>query len=210
MSSPCIRQYTYFSGTINNPEENDFILVRNPNEKYIRQLIWTNEVGAEGTPHIQMYVRFFRNQTLNFLHKLYPRGHFKPIDKDDYNENAQRYVQKDDETTRGKHVITTNEAIPEMERIMMDMFVAIRSTNIHGNSKPRSPNLRQCLRLEEDKAVMNKLYLSKMFVSPMWERLFDRFQDVYWNIACNTVLYPGRMEVGNIDSEDEDEFNDED
>lgn len=210
MSKPCIQQFTYFSLTLNNPDENDMLIIRNPNDKYVKQFIYTPEQGKEGTTHCQCWLRLFRNNSLVFVKKLYPRAHIKGITKDDYNENTQQYAQKNDETTRGKHTITTNESIPEMEKIMVDMFIAIRTANVHGNSKPRSPNLRQCLRLEEDKAVVNRLHLSKMFVAPTWERLYERFHEVYWQMACDIVVRPTILEQGNVDSEDEDCFEDDD
>jgi len=82
-----LEQYTYWSMTLNNPTESEMVLVRNPNEKYIRQFVWTPEVGEkEGTPHIQGWIRMQRNVSKTVLIKLYPRASFRPIDKDQYNE----------------------------------------------------------------------------------------------------------------------------
>ena len=95
-------QFTYWSMTLNNPTDSEMVLIRNPNEKYIRQFVWTPEEGEEtGTPHIQGWLRLQRNQSLSFLKKLYPRAMFKGIEKDEYNENTHNYAQKNDGTERG-------------------------------------------------------------------------------------------------------------
>ena len=113
-----IEQYTYWSVTINNPDENDYLIMRNPNDKYIRSLVWTPEVGEEGTEHIQAWIRLQRNQSLAFVKKLYPRAHLKPTDKDMYNENSHQYAQKNDETTAGNHHVVLNDPLPGADTIL--------------------------------------------------------------------------------------------
>lgn len=56
------------------------------------------------------------------MKRLYPRANFKAITKDDYNENSHDYAQKNDETTRGKHVISTTEALQTIETIMVKVI----------------------------------------------------------------------------------------
>ena len=109
---------TCWSMVINNPEDNDFTLVRQMNKDYIRQLIWTPEVGKDGTPHIQAYVRLQKQQRMSFIKKLFPRGHFKSITKDEYDLNTQTYVQKNDQTTAGQHSNTVNDPIPSVDSLL--------------------------------------------------------------------------------------------
>jgi len=109
---------TCWSMVINNPEDNDFTLVRQMNKDYIRQLIWTPEVGKDGTPHIQAYVRLQKQQRMSFIKKLFPRGHFKSITKDEYDLNTQTYVQKNDQTTAGLHSNTVNDPIPSVDSLL--------------------------------------------------------------------------------------------
>lgn len=117
MPSTAVQQFTYWSMTWNNPDDRMMVLIRNPNQKYVRECVWTLEEGEQGTPHIQAWLRLQRNQTLSFVRKLYPGGHFKPCAKDEYNENTHTYAQKQDETTRGYHVITINDPIPTAESV---------------------------------------------------------------------------------------------
>lgn len=117
MPPTSLQQYTYWSMTWNNPDDTAFVLIRNPNSKYVRECVWTLEEGEQGTPHIQAWIRLQRNQTLAFVKKLYPGGHFKYIAKDEYNENTHTYAQKNDETTRGAHIITLNDPIPNVESV---------------------------------------------------------------------------------------------
>lgn len=99
--------------TINNPSEEMMVLVRNPNQDYIRQLIWTAEEGEEGTPHIQAYLKLIKQQRMSFVKKLYPSGHFQPISAAEYQRNCVDYAQKEDETTVGAHVNTLADTIAD-------------------------------------------------------------------------------------------------
>jgi len=89
------------------------VLVRNPNQDYIRQLIWTAEEGEEGTPHIQAYLKLIKQQRMSFVKKLYPTGHFQPISAAEYLRNCVDYAQKEDETTVGAHVNTLSDTIAD-------------------------------------------------------------------------------------------------
>lgn len=102
---------TCWSMTLNNPTEEMMVLVRNPNQDYIRQLIWTAE--EESTPHIQAYVKLIKQQRMSFIKKLYPGGHFQPISSAEYLRNAVDYAQKEDDTTRGAHVNTLADTIAD-------------------------------------------------------------------------------------------------
>lgn len=185
-----IEQYTYWSVTINNPDENDYVLVRNPNPKYIRELVWTPEVGGEKqTPHIQAWVRLQRNQSMSFLSKLYPRGHFKHCDKDVYNENCHQYAQKNDETTAGNHHITLNDPLPANDTLLYQVlqrsFERLIETNKdlrdHFNYEGAYDVIQRiCLKqldttLTERLMVTEKSGLEKIFCSPAYDRMKQKF-----------------------------------
>lgn len=108
---------------INNPTENDYALVRNGYPDYVRELVWTTEVGKDGTEHIQAYVKLQRSQRMSFIKKLFPRGHFKPIDKAEYDLNTRRYAQKDDDTTAGQHRQTFNDPIPANDTLLYQVVL---------------------------------------------------------------------------------------
>lgn len=198
----CVEQYTYWGVTINNPDENDLVLVRHPNEKYIRTFVYTHEQGKEGTPHIQGYMRLFRNQTLTFVKKLFPRASFKPLKKDDYELNTRNYVQKDDDTTRSPH-IQINNAI-ETDALAMIMKVLetyateypktverLRCRHmLLDDSYPQSDDdeckyafLRDQIKNYENQMVEEKPYLARLFVSPSYDRMLQRFwRNFLWHI----------------------------
>lgn len=176
-----IQQYTYWSVTINNPDENDMVLVRNPNDKYVRQFIYTLEEGAEGTPHVQGWCRLHRNQTLTFMKRLYPRANLKPITKDDYNENSHDYAQKNDETTRGKHVISTTETLQTIETIMV---IVINKMIDEQNEHPYEPIDLEIGRLEVQKDMVRLDYRNaKFFVSAVYKSMWREYgHEMYQNI----------------------------
>lgn len=194
MASPVVQQYTYFSVTINNPDENDLLIVRNPNDKYIRQCIWTHEQGQEGTPHVQMWVRMYRNNSLSLLKKLYPRGHIKGCSKDEYNENTHAYAQKDDDTTRGKHVITSNGLPPDVVTVLQEVIERLirRLPNPKWYCEVNSLQFKQnwgdvhiARESEEENMVAEKPHLAKLFVSSTYKQIVQRFFQVLWDSQIN-------------------------
>lgn len=197
-----VEQYTYWGFTINNPEENDFVLVRNANEKYIRNLVYTHEEGEEGTPHIQGYIRLFRNQTLTFVKRLFPRANFRPLKKDEYELNMRNYVQKDDDTTRSPHVQINNQI--ETDALSMIMAVLTKYSDQYPKTAERLRRrdlplddaystsdsdevkysfLRDQMVHYENDMVTEKPYLAKLFTSPSYDRMLQRFwRNFLWNI----------------------------
>lgn len=184
-----IEQYTYWSVTINNPDENDYLIVRNPNEKYVRSLVWTPEVGEEGTQHIQAWVRLQRNQSLAFVKKLYPRAHLKPTDKDAYNENSHQYAQKNDETTAGNHHITLHDPLPANDTLLYKVFeqsfdrLLERDARLADHYKREGVwdiiqriNLKQlwCDIIERE-MIMERSGLEKIFISPAYEKMKAKY-----------------------------------
>jgi len=184
-----IEQYTYWSMTINNPDENDYLIVRNPNSKYVRELVWTQEVGEEGTEHIQAWLRLQRNQTLSFVKKIYPRGHFKHCDKDAYNENCHQYAQKNDDTTTGNHHITLNDPLPANDtllykvleegfELLMKHDSMVKLWYDEGgirNVIPRININRLYTDVVERDMIMTKTGLEKIFISPAYEKMKSKY-----------------------------------
>lgn len=188
-----IEQYTYWSVTINNPDENDYLIVRNPNDKYIRSLVWTPEEGEEGTPHIQAWVRLQRNQSLAFVKKLYPRAHLKPVDKDVYNENTHQYAQKNDETTVGNHHITINDPLPAADSILykvldqawdrlLESDAFLKDRLMHSDSSLYGEVFDVNLTLKkldtafiERRMIMERSGLEKIFCSPSYEKMKTKY-----------------------------------
>lgn len=212
-----VEQYTYWGVTINNPDENDLVLVRTPNEKYIRSFVYTHECGKEGTPHIQGYMRLFRNQTLTFVKKLFPRASFKALRKDEYELNTCNYVQKDDETTRSPHV-QINNAI-ETDALAMIMAVLDkycqeypktaerlrRKDLLLDDAYPSSDDekvkyefLRDRMKLYENDMVTERPYLAKLFTSPSYDRMLERF----WRNFLLHIYYKHAPEENRLQTPD--------
>lgn len=169
---------TYWSMTINNPDDNDAILVRNPNEKYIRQLVWTVEEGEDGTEHVQGWIRLQRNQSMAFVKKLYPRAHLKPITKDEYNENCHDYAQKDDDTTRGAHVISLNDPLPAVDTILYRVLEQVYERSTADDKLIGKISVNDMLRLThevEDEMVSQRAGLEKLFCSGTYDKIKRRF-----------------------------------
>lgn len=166
---------TYWSMTINNPDENDYLLVRNPNEKYVRQLVWTPEEGENGTPHIQAWIRLQRNNSMAFVKKLWPRGHFRYITKDDYNENTQQYAQKEDATTAGVHTISINDPIPGVDTILYKVLQRIVEEP-YDDQPPwandwTDKDIIRITRRIESQMVRERAGLEKLFVSATYNKM---------------------------------------
>lgn len=194
-----VEQYTYWSVTINNPDENDYLIIRNPNDKYIRSLVWTPEEGGEEhTPHIQAWVRMQRNVTQAFMKKIYPRAHFRYITKDEYNENCHAYAQKNDETTKGTHHISLNDPLPAndtllyqvLERSFEELLQVDRIFKSDYDASPRKELIVENITLKkletgyiERAMVRERSGLEKIFVSPVYEKMKSRFwRDILYRI----------------------------
>jgi len=190
---------TCWSMTINNPDENDMVLVKHYNGEYIRQIIWTPEEGEDGTPHIQAWVKLMKQQRMSFIKKLFPRGHFKSITADEYNRNCREYAQKDDDTTMGSHVISYNEQIPDVVGFLRKMLENASGCDPSHDNQPDTaeawmahwyrPNeiLTRCL-VEEKRAVAARPSVAKLLVSPTYTRVKKLYmREIIENIV--TALY---------------------
>lgn len=195
---------TYWSITINNPDENDWIIVQNPNDKYIREQVWTQEQGKEGTVHVQMWIRCQRNERMSLIKKLYPRAHTINVSKSsEYSENTRRYCQKNDDTTRGNHHIVLLEPRPDPVTIILQV---LRRWNhpltakelLRGEIGMESATDEECLEFLKkhldyvvNDMVLEKPYLAKLFVSPIYEKTLVRFWKQFLrNIYITNVSPP--------------------
>ena len=207
--------YTYWSFTLNNPTDAEMILIKNPNEKYIREFVWTPEVGENGTPHVQGWIRLQRNNSKAFVIKLYPRAHFRGIAKDEYNENTHNYAQKTDVTTNGLHTITLNDPIPnadtQLYRVLREAFdrdyITLRDNSIFPESYTVQHGIRDLLfkgfmqttEQVELEMVTQKANLEKIFVSPTYEKMKKK----YWRQILSRLYTINNAELSTQDSQSE-------
>lgn len=172
-----VEQYTYWSVTINNPDDNDMLIVQNPNPKYIREFIWTPEEGKDGTNHIQAWLRLQRNQTLTFVKKLYPRAHLKPCKKDDYNEHTHSYAQKNDDTTRGQHTISLNDPLMTIEQMIVKVVLHMIA------NYSEVIELDDAMKMSQHDLVLEDYRNAKFFVSSTYKQMWKEYgHDMYKNI----------------------------
>lgn len=167
----------FWSMTINNPDETTMALLAQGYPDYMRELIYTPEQGAEGTNHIQAWIKLQRQQRLSFVKKLFPRGHFKPITSAEYDLNTKRYAQKKDDTTRGASVHKFNDPyntieniIPRVCRRMYEDFTDCEDIDL-------------ARRAVEAEMVRLDYKFAKIFVSSTYKQMWkDYGNDMYHNL----------------------------
>jgi len=165
----------FWSMTINNPDERDLALVRNGYGDYCRELIHTLEVGEEGTPHIQAWVKLQRQQRMSFMRKLFPGGHFKPLTSAEYVHNTKLYAQKEDETTAGAHVHIFHDPTDTIESVVKKVGFRILE-------EPGDKHISQ-KRLIVQKAMVTEDYrMAKMFVSATYRAMWNKYEKEI--VAC--------------------------
>lgn len=189
--------FTYWSMTINNPTDADMVLVRNPNEKYIRQFIWTPEQGESGTPHVQAYIRLHRNQPVSFVSKLYPRASLKGCSSDEHEFNVSNYAQKDDPTTRGPHTNTLFDPLPSADTLLVKVLSQVWEDPdfLKQVDNPDDIPIKLVSKykdLVERRFVSEKPMYMKVFVSPVYERCFNKFYHEIFSHLMNTTSQDAR------------------
>ena len=189
---------TCWGFVINNPDENDKLIVNNPNEQHVKQIVVTPEEAS--TPHLQGWIKLHRQQRLSFVKKLLPRANFKPLTNDEYVLNARMYALKDDETTAGNHVITTNETMPDpinfLNRVIEDWVEVhwetltdhtLRRCNALSDLDDKLYSQKDCFRFldrRERELIEEKPWLCKLVLSPM----YTKAKKSYWKEFLNNRL----------------------
>jgi len=196
--------------TINNPTPNDEVLIKNPNPDYIRQLIWTLEVGEDETPHIQAFLRLQRQQRLSFVKKLFPRGHFKSITADEYKNSCIAYAQKEDDTTASYHINTLNEPIPDCV-MFLSRCVALSLEDVERKEENAKEWIRLrynekdlLLKLEyhERSEVVKRPLNAKLIVSPTYSRVKKLYlREITENIITGLYIQDATTSEEQPDSE---------
>jgi len=224
-----IEQYTYWSVTINNPDDNDYLIMRNPNEKYIRTLVWTEEEGGEEhTPPLHAWVRLQRNNSQSFMKRLYPRAHLRAIDKDQYNEACHAYAQKNDETTAGNHIISINDPLPANDtllyKVIEEGFALLMKVDEdkydhYLHEGPRVVDRLTLKKLDtvaiERDMVSKRAGLEKIFCSPAYDKMKQKFwREILFRILnktdedaikCSSATQETEVETSDRDSDSDEE-----
>jgi len=192
---------TFWAFTINNPDENDYAIVRQGYSDYVRSLIHTTEVGQDGTPHIQGWLKLQKQQRLSFVKKLFPRAHFTPLTQAEHELNTRRYVQKDDETTAGAHIQRHNDPIPDAAALLTQYcqrykdHILEAADNLTDKTEHQAEYLdkasndvvalRVFIRAQEKNDVSFKPAMAKLLVSPMYSKIKKEYlEEIFcyvWN-----------------------------
>jgi len=166
----------FWGMTINHYDETDLALVQQGYPDHVRQIVYTLERGEKGTPHIQAYLRLYRQQRLSYVKKLFPRGSFKALLADEYKLNAQRYAQKLDATAESPAVITNNP-FPDPVVELTSVTRAVRD-NFMSEDDPNTVKQAAfllCCRNEEQQRVREKPSLAKFYVSATYKSVKKEF-----------------------------------
>lgn len=181
MSAGKQQQMTAFWGmTINNYTETHLALLRQGYPDHLRQLVYTLEKGEDtGTPHVQAYLRLFRQQRLSYVKKLFPGANFKALSSDEYILNAQAYAQKLDSTAQSPASITNNQIpdpVSELLGVIRDVFETYADTNkavdwrrINRSQMVQYKRAIECIR------VVERPSLAKFYVSSVYEKVWSAF-----------------------------------
>jgi len=182
----------FWSFTINNYDETDLALIQQGYPDYIRQLVYTLEEGESGTPHIQAYVRLYRQQRLSYIKRLFPRAAgCRALLAEDYKLNAQRYAQKLDSTARAPAVISNNpfpDPVKELLEVIRDSFETYHESN--DPAKWRQTTVREMevwSHMIENQRVVERPMLAKFYISPTYCKVWRNFASSLIAHVCNLV-----------------------
>lgn len=159
----------FWGMTINNYDETDLALVQNGYPDHCREIVHTLEVGEEGTPHIQAWVKLQRQQRLSFVKKLFPRGHFKALTSDEYIANTKAYAQKLDDTAAAAAVHRFNDPLKTIETTMRKVIE--RMMDVYEDVE----ELDYARRAAERDMVLEDYKFAKIFVSATYKQMWKQF-----------------------------------
>jgi len=166
----------FWGMVINNYDETDLALVQQGYPDFIRQLVYTKEVGGEnGTPHIQAYLKLYRQQRLSYVKKLFPRGNFKPLLADDYKLNAQRYAQKLDATADSSATINNNPFPDPVVELTSVIETVMTESLTMDWEKLNEKMMMFCVNREEHHRVSKSPRLAKFYVSSTYKNIKKEF-----------------------------------
>jgi len=166
----------FWGMVINNYDETDLALVQQGYPDYIRQIVYTLEEGESGTPHIQAYIKLYRQQRLSYMKRLFPRGNFRALMAEEYKLNAQRYAQKLDVTARSPAVITNNpfpDPVVELTSVIEAAFKNFGDGSPYYKTSDR--DFDRMAHMEECARVKEKPALAKFYVSATYKNVKKQF-----------------------------------
>jgi len=169
--------HTHWGMVINNYDAKDLALLENAYPDHIRKLVYTKEVGAEGNPHIQAFIKMKRDVRLSHMKKLFPGAHFNYLDSLEYRKNAEAYAQKQDDTVDGPSVIVNGDPLHTIEGIIRTVCERIIL------DEPEEPDLGLARYRIERYMVLEDYTMAKVFVSATYKAMWKQHgHEMYQNI----------------------------
>lgn len=189
MSAGKQQQMTAFWGmVINNYTETHLALIRQGYPDHCRKIVYTLEKGESGTPHIQAYLRLFRQQRLSYVKKLFPGANFRALTSDEYILNAESYAQKLDGTAESPAHITNN-AIPDPVNELLSVIRDVYST--YANDNTSATWIKMSYReVASYKSVIERIRveerpsLAKFYVSGVYDKVWSTFGRSLMSHVC--------------------------
>jgi len=172
--------HTHWGMVINNYTETDLALVQQGYPDHIRQMVYTLEVGAEGTPHIQAFIKMKRDCRLTHMKKLFPRANFKYLDSSEYRLNAQRYAQKLDATAQSPATITNGDPLHTVEGTVRTIINRIIQDYLDVQ------DLTDARRRAEYDAIMEDYSMAKVFVGATYKAMWKEFGNTMYKSIVHT------------------------
>ena len=195
---------THYAITINNPDENDRAMCVRGHPDYFKHFVWQEEVGADGTPHIQGLVKLHRNQRFSFMKKLFPRAHLTTLTSDEHRENMLHYVQKNsDDGSNTHHQLggeTPADALQLLQKFMgiyaqekglkaLEEAYSVDVTKLYVEQiipdRTHINKARIGIEVHERQAVISSPSISKTLVGPLYGNLKKKY---FVEIYTNTLL----------------------
>jgi len=185
--------HTHWGMVINNYTETDLALVQQGYPDHIRQIVYTREVGAEGTPHIQAFIKMKRDCRLTHMKKLFPRANFKYLDSSEYRLNAQRYAQKLDATSRGFATITNGDPLHTLEGVVRVVITKMI------NDYEEEVEMSRARRYAEHDLIMEDYSYAKIFVGATYKAMWKEWGTTMYESIVHTHTHTHTAEKSYVD-----------
>jgi len=193
MSAGKQQMMTAFWGmVINNYTETHLALLRQAYPDHIRKLVYTLEKGESGTPHVQAYIRLFRQQRLSYVKKLFPSANFRALTSDEYILNAESYAQKLDHTAESPAAIVNNQLpdpVSELLSVIRDVYSTYALDNTYATwSKMEYRTMVSYKDIIERQRVVERPHLARFYVSTLYERVWATYGRQLMFHVCHEQL----------------------
>lgn len=190
MAAPITTAFWGF--TLNNPLPEEMIILEQCAADYLREVVWTPEIGKDGTPHLQGWLKLHRQQRFSFLKKFLPRAHWTALSSAEYIFNTKHYAQKHDETSNGATIHRFYDALPTVENMIKR--VAEKCARVNPEIvKKYSAHLKysksdriafMMVKKEQESEMVESDYkLAKVFVSAVYNKMWEDYgREMLFNI----------------------------